>query len=257
VLATAGVLAGATGIYVASRQTRAATFVAPAPSPTSAAATPSSPPAPSPTAPSSNPVPSYAMNGPGTYVYATGSSAVMGTAGTLRTYRVAVETGVPVPVDEFAALVDRTLGDPRSWTAGNTVRLQRVPNGAPGVNFTVLLVSPGTAKNLCLAVGLDIVWRGEPYSSCQSGPRAVINLSRYLKAVPDYGAPVSDYDQYAINHEVGHVLGHDHELCPGKGKPAPVMQQQTFDLQGCVANSWPYIDGKRYAGPPGRIVPSD
>ena len=35
------------------------------------------------------------------------------------------------------------------------------------------------------------------------------------------------------------------------------MQQQTFDLQGCTAYSWPYRDGKRYAGPPGRIVPPD
>jgi hypothetical protein len=253
VLAAAGVLAGATGVYVASRQTRAATFVAPAPGRSSGAPAPTPvPTTPSPVAPAS-----YAMNGPGTYVYAAGSSAVMGTAGTLRTYRVAVETGVPVPVAEFAALVDRTLGDPRSWIGGNNVRLQRVPGGTVGVNFTVLLVTPGTAENLCLAVGLDIVWRGEPYSSCQSGQRAVINLSRYLKAVPDYGAPVSEYDQYAINHEVGHVLGHDHELCPGKGMPAPVMQQQTFDLQGCVANSWPYIDGKRYAGPPGRIAPPD
>ena len=252
VLATAGVLAGATGVYVASRERTAATFVAPAPSHSSAAPTPTTPPPPSPTA-----VPSYAMNGPGTFVYAAGSSPVIGTAGALRTYRVAVETGTPIPVGEFAALVDRTLGDPRSWIAGNNVRLQRVPGGSTGVNFTVLLVTPGTAEKLCLAVGLDIVLHGEPYSSCQSGSRAVINISRYLKAVPNYGAPVSDYDQYAVNHEVGHILGHDHELCPGNGQPAPVMQQQTFDLQGCVANSWPYIDGKRYTGPPGRIAPSD
>jgi hypothetical protein len=196
------------------------------------------------------------MTGPGTYAYAGGSSAVVGTAGNLRTYRVAIETGVPVPVDQFAAVVDQTLGDPRSWIAGNNVRLQRVPGDASS-NFVVLLVSPGTAQRLCAEVDLDIFWHGEPYSSCQSGQRAVINLSRYLKAVPNYGAPVAEYDQYAINHEVGHVLGHQHELCPGKGQPAPVMQQQTFDLQGCVANSWPYLDGKRYAGPPGRIVPSD
>ena len=248
------VLAGATGVLLAARDTPTATVVAPPPRPTE-------PDEPSPTAaptltPSPTAVPSYAMNGPGTFVYAGGQSPVMGTAGALRTYRVAIETGVPVPVDDFAATVDRTLGDPRSWIAGDNVRLQRVPGGSSS-NFTVLLVSPGTAQKLCLEGNLDIYWHGEPYSSCQSGQRAVINLSRYLKAVPDYGAPVSDYDQYAINHEVGHVLGHGHELCPGKGQPAPVMQQQTFDLQGCVANSWPYLNGQLYSGPPGRIVPTD
>jgi hypothetical protein len=195
------------------------------------------------------------MTGPGTYLYASGGSPVLGTAGPLRTFRVAVETGVPVPVDDFARMVDETLGDGRSWIAGNDVRLQRV-SGDASSNFQVLLVTPGTAQKLCLEADLDIYWHGEPYSSCQSGQRAVINLSRYLKAVPNYGASVEAYDQYAINHEVGHVLGHDHELCPGKGMPAPVMQQQTFDLQGCVANSWPYLDGKRYSGPPGRIVPT-
>jgi hypothetical protein len=120
----------------------------------------------------------------------------------------------------------------------------------------VRLATPGTAADLCAAVGLGIYWHGEPYTSCQAGQQAVINLSRYLKSIPDYGAPLMAYQQYAINHEVGHVLGHNHEKCPGAGQPAPVMQQQTFGLLGCVANSWPYLNGRRYAGPPGTVTPN-
>lgn len=221
--------------------------------------TPTAQPSPTPTptpSPSPTAITSFPRTGPGTYVYADGQTAVFGTAGNLRTYHVAVETGGPVNPDDFAAMVDTTLSDPRSWIAGKNVRLQRVAANTDA-NFLVVLVTAGTAQKLCNAVGLDIFWHGEPYTSCQAGQKAVINLTRWLTAVPDYGAPLYDYQQYAVNHEVGHLLGHDHELCPGKGMPAPVMQQQTFSLQGCVANSWPYLNGKRYSGPPGRIVPTD
>jgi hypothetical protein len=215
-----------------------------------ATTTPPSPTAsPTPTAP-----PTYPAKGPDTYAFAAGESGVFGTAGTLRRYRVAVEEGISVPVDEFAALVDATLGDPRSWTAGGTVRLQRVARTTQS-NFTVYLMTPGTTQKHCNAGGFDIFWRGEPYTSCRIGAQVMINVARYVNGIPNYGAPLVEYRRYAINHEVGHALGHGHELCPGKGRPAPVMQQQTFSLQGCTAYAWPYRDGKRYAGPAGRIVP--
>lgn len=241
------------GILLLSGSGRGAVDAAPAtPAATTAALapTPSATPTPSPTP---TPVPTYAEKGPGTYAYAQGDGPVLGSAGTLRRFRVAVETGIPVPVEEFTGLVESTLGDPRSWIAGNDVRLQRVGGGASGTSFTVYLVTPGTALAICNTAGIDIRVGGKPYTSCRVGSKVVINVARYLTGIPNYGASLEVYRQYAINHEAGHVLGHGHELCPGKGMLAAVMQQQTLSLGGCTANAWPYVDGKRYSGPAGRL----
>jgi len=212
--------------------------------------------APSPSAPAS-PEPvlalagDYPRSGPGTWVYDQTQGAVLGRAGTVRRFRVAVETGVPEDVAAFAATVDRVLGDPRGWTAGGTFRLQRVPQNA-SAEFTIYLATPQTAYEMCRSAGLDIRSGGVPYTSCRTFGRVIINLSRWRESVPDYvnnGIPLDVYRQYVINHETGHQLGFGHELCPGAGKPAPVMQTQTLGLTGCTANPWPYLNGSRYHGP--------
>jgi hypothetical protein len=179
---------------------------------------------------------------------------VAGTSGPLLRYRIGVQNGLGVPLDEFAATVESILSDPRSWTGGATLRLQRV-SGAGGPvdaqqrsawDFTIYLVSPQRSEEMCLTDGLQT----QQYTSCRlSDGRVVINSDRWLTAIPDYGAPLAEYRAYAINHEVGHQLGHQHELCPGPGSPAPVMQQQTYGLKGCTAYGWPYRDGELYTGP--------
>src|SRR5437667_4629862 len=104
---------------------------------------------------------SYPASGPGTWQYADREGPVLGTAGPVRRYRVAVESGVPYPVADFAAKVDTVLGDPRSWTAGGEFRLQRVPGNAHA-EFTVFLATRGTSTTMCLAGGVHT----DGYTSC-------------------------------------------------------------------------------------------
>ena len=181
--------------------------------------------------------------GPGRFAAADGRSPVRGYDGPLRRYRVAVEQGTGQDVDAFAATVDEVLGDPRSWIASGELRFQRVAEAA-AADFTIYLATPATSERMCAEGGLDT----ERYTSCRLPGRVIINLARWMDAVPDYGAPLDVYRTYVINHEVGHELGEEHQACPGPGAPAPVMQQQTYGLDGCVANAWPYVDGSRYSG---------
>ena len=198
-------------------------------------------PAPEPMPTTARPEVSYPQAGGGKWTIATGRTTISGRAGRLMRFQVAVEKEISgVDAVQFAAQVFATLGDPRGWTAGGGFRFQRVGPGEPR-DFTVYLATPATRDALC-ADGYD------RYTSCRKGDRVVLNVARWAVGVPHYGADLDVYRAYMVNHEVGHRLWQGHELCPGKGRLAPVMQQQTLGLHGCVANAWPYVDGSRYAG---------
>jgi hypothetical protein len=190
-----------------------------------------------PTATAAEPVAgSYVEQGAGSLSVVDGSSPVYG-SGPLERFVVEVEDGVGVEGAEFAAAVETTLGDPRSWGNGGQLSFQRVgaaEAAAGDYDFRVSLVSPGSMETYCPGVGTG------GYTSCRYGERAVINLARWETAVPDYAGDIATYRLYVVNHEVGHALGHGHEQCPGPGQVAPVMEQQTLGLQGCVKNAWPY-----------------
>lgn len=178
-------------------------------------------------------------SGSGRFVTAPGGSVPVG-RGRIYRYLVVVEDDAGVPPEEFATAVERTLAEPRGWTASKRWGFQRVSGGASDV--TVYLATPATTDRLCAGVGVQT--RGEV--SCRGGRTVVINLRRWLTGVPHYADALDDYRHMVVNHEMGHFLGHGHVRCGQAGTLAPVMQQQTFSLRGCLRNPYPFPDQRNY-----------
>jgi len=186
-----------------------------------------------------------------TFRYGNTTGKVAGRSGTLRRYRIAVENGSNEDIEAFGDQVDAALSDPRSWPAGGTIRLQRVAAGEP-YSFTIYLATAETSHDMCARGGTNTNLDGEPYTSCRTVGKVIVNLDRWNLSVDHFvkaKIPLSLYRNYVVNHETGHELGNAHVRCPGKGRPAPVMMQQTLFLNGCKANPWPYVDGKLNTGP--------
>ncbi len=171
------------------------------------------------------------MRGTGRLVAVPGTQAAPG-AGRVHRVRVEVEEGLPVDSRAVADFVLDTLNDPRSWGSGGAMTFART--AGRDADIRVVLASPVTSAQLCA----PLITRGT--LSCGVGNHAILTYYRWVFGTPDYGTDLLGYRRYLVNHEVGHVLGHGHELCPGRGRPAPVMMQQTKGLNGCAKNSWPY-----------------
>ena len=146
-------------------------------------------------------------------------------------YIVEVEQDVAGDRPAFAALVNTTLNDSRSWAAEGRrfVQVAEEP-----VDFRVTLATPSTTDERCL----PLITGGT--LSCWDGERAMLNAVRWYNGAEAYGADIDTYRIYLVNHEVGHGLGRRHENCPRAGALAPVMMQQTKGIGSCVANPWPY-----------------
>ena len=185
-----------------------------------------------------------------------GSTPVHGTGGESDTYTIEVEDGLQSADDDqaFAAAVDTTLADPRSWIGGGRVTLQRVDSGDP--TFRISLTSQMTIRSPDLC-GWDIPLEASCFN--RGAGQVLINDARWVRGAAAYGADIDSYRSYAVNHEVGHALGLSHLPCPVNGGPAPVMMQQSWstadddltllnpqlipaDGKVCVANPYPFPD---------------
>ena len=131
---------------------------------------------------------------------------------------------------DFDAVVRATLTDPRGWqAAGFEFRF------APDAPYAVVLAEGPTVGELCRPY--DVYGR----YSCQNGPVVALHAERWRRATPEWTGDLASYRQMLVNHEVGHLLGQHHPSvqCPAVGTPAPVMAQQSTELDGCLPNPWP------------------
>lgn len=188
------------------------------------------------------PGPKYSTTGTGTFSEITGSSKVYG-RGQLYRFDLEVENGVTgVDRAEFASVVMAALTNPKSWTATGQVSLQRVASPSQA-DFHISLTTAMTVRNLC---GYTLPVETSCYDGSQS--RVVLNVARWVRGAKVYAPDLATYRIYAVNHEVGHALGHNHaHQCLNSGL-APVMMQQTIGTRTasgkiCQANPWPYPPG--------------
>lgn len=146
------------------------------------------------------------------------------------TYSIESRGGITTDIETFAALAAETLADSKGWLRAGAI-FTRVESGG---DFRLILATAaqvGAASPTC-----STKW------SCRAGKLVLINEDRWTGATDSWntaGGSLRDYRHMVINHEVGHFIGNGHKSCPGVGQLAPVMQQQSIDLQGCKHNPWP------------------
>lgn len=171
------------------------------------------------------------------------------------TYSVEIEEGVELlgGPQGFATTVRSVLSHPKGWIGSGDHAFQGVSDG--GADLRVSLTSQMTTRKLC---GFTIPYDG----SCWRGDlrRVIINNARWERGAVVFQGNIVAYQQYLINHEIGHALDFDHAPCSTDGDLAPVMMQQTWgtsnnylaglgtdrvtaDGKNCLANPWPFPRG--------------
>lgn len=148
------------------------------------------------------------------------------------TYCTAVRGVDTSELGTLNAKLASVFADRRGWSAEGKIGFVKVDSGC---NFTVWLTAAAQVPSFS-AVICSADW------SCMVPPNVIINFDRWRGASTAWNQARGTLDEYrsmVINHETGHWLGFYHKNCPGAGQPAPVMQQQSIDLQGCTFNAWP------------------
>ena len=69
------------------------------------------------------------------------------------------------------------------------------------------------------------------------GRNMYLNAERWFHGAKESKLDLENYRQYMVSHEIGHILGFDHQKCPCVGCKAPIMMQQTLGIGKCIPNT--------------------
>jgi hypothetical protein len=164
-----------------------------------------------------------------------------------RTVRYHVETRgrITTSLKQFRSQAQQTYEDARGWRAAG-IRFVPVAHGGA---FTLVLSQASLLPSF--SSQCSAMW------SCRVGRFVIINQDRWKAASPAWNAahlPLRDYRHMVVNHETGHWLGLHHVSCPGPGRLAPVMMQQSKGLHGCRFNPFPTLHELDSRTPHGRAM---
>jgi len=94
----------------------------------------------------------------------------------------------------------------------------------------IRLSMPATIEKICGLSG--------NLSCAELGGRFMyLNADRWFNGASFSKLSLANYRQYMVSHEIGHILGFEHEKCPCKNCPAPIMMQQTKGIGECKPNT--------------------
>lgn len=125
----------------------------------------------------------------------------------------------PAQIEFF---VTAYLNDPDGWSKKGYFFMPVAAHG----DVLIRLSSPETIMKTCgLSKGLSCAELGGKYM--------YLNADRWFHGASKSKLSLDNYRQYMVSHEIGHILGFDHEECPCKGCPAPIMMQQTLGIGQC------------------------
>lgn len=130
------------------------------------------------------------------------------------------------PTSDVEFLVATYLNDPYGWSTKGY--FFEPVDMRPDVS--IRLVSPTTIQKEC----------GLPTNlSCAElyGKHMFLNAKRWFHGSKQSKLDLENYRQYMVSHEIGHILGYEHEQCPCIGCKAPIMMQQTLGIGKCLPNT--------------------